>query len=842
MDRTKAIPLKANLFFRPRISGLLDTALTNSLTTVIAGTGYGKTQAVADYVKSYPKPLVWLDLSERDNEAEHFWQSVCHAVERELPGVAQRLSGLQFPDKPEQMDAFAATLLEEHLYETELLLVVDHYNCIDEAAVSAFVESLIKQRAEHIKIILISNAKSDLNISKKLLGYGIYNIYSEDLCFTPQELTDYYQSLAIQITEDELQQVLERTEGWPLAVHLYALQYIQDTSRTFSSNSQFSHIFELFEHGYFSNYPKSWQKQLVLFSLLPSFSLDMLQDMTLDDAEAFGTQVLDNVFVTFDYGTHMLAFHNMYKEFLSLMQFMLNTEEINAMLQSAGRWLQEHRMYADAMDAFWRCQNYDEIVKTAFLVPAKRNDTWTTNNILYYLELLPKEYRDAHPAIDFSRAYLYLNRMDLEKSYMLFEATKAKLEETQEDPTLLGETYAALGDISLMRNTNDFALFYKKSSELLPNGSTYRNKELYSVYNNDVFFLTSEAPGELERIIRMMKATAPYCDHVLRGHGCGYELLFEAEGAYFAGQMARAADAALRGVQKAEENAQHDIALNGYFLLLRIAVFTGKWEEAQRVLKEISAYRELHAVLPELEQCFYDWYYITVGDLNKVGKNVAEFDQSKHELLPLNTGRNKTIHVMYLMQTEHWREALSQLTKMENDTIFYGLWGLRLRHSIMKAVANLHLHDHRSAVQDLRNAYQMTSQNGITTPFAEMGRDMVTLCEYAQASILYTFDNTWILQVKAGAEKHAKRLAVFRKAYENEQSSVPKNNLNLTKRERQVLQHLATGKTRKEIAELLNISANGVKNHITGIYNKLGAVNRADAVRLAIERGLIDAG
>lgn len=62
----------------------------------------------------------------------------------------------------------------------------------------------------------------------------------------------------------------------------------------------------------------------------------------------------------------------------------------------------------------------------------------------------------------------------------------------------------------------------------------------------------------------------------------------------------------------------------------------------------------------------------------------------------------------------------------------------------------------------------------------------------------------------------------------------------LTPREREVLTVLARGNSTREIAELLTISPNTVRNHIQNILNKLQVHSRLEAVTLAIRHGLID--
>lgn len=61
----------------------------------------------------------------------------------------------------------------------------------------------------------------------------------------------------------------------------------------------------------------------------------------------------------------------------------------------------------------------------------------------------------------------------------------------------------------------------------------------------------------------------------------------------------------------------------------------------------------------------------------------------------------------------------------------------------------------------------------------------------------------------------------------------------LTPRELEVLHVLAEGLPNKAIAARLGISDQTVKFHVASICGKLGAVNRTDAVRRAIQRGLI---
>ena len=61
----------------------------------------------------------------------------------------------------------------------------------------------------------------------------------------------------------------------------------------------------------------------------------------------------------------------------------------------------------------------------------------------------------------------------------------------------------------------------------------------------------------------------------------------------------------------------------------------------------------------------------------------------------------------------------------------------------------------------------------------------------------------------------------------------------LTARERETLLYVSKGFSNEEIAKQLGISANTVKAHVASILATLGAGDRAEAVAIGIQRGLI---
>lgn len=64
--------------------------------------------------------------------------------------------------------------------------------------------------------------------------------------------------------------------------------------------------------------------------------------------------------------------------------------------------------------------------------------------------------------------------------------------------------------------------------------------------------------------------------------------------------------------------------------------------------------------------------------------------------------------------------------------------------------------------------------------------------------------------------------------------------LPITSREKEILVHLASGKTNKQISQSLMLSPSTVRNHISSIFTKLNISNRSQATAIAIYSGLLN--
>lgn len=79
-------------------------------------------------------------------------------------------------------------------------------------------------------------------------------------------------------------------------------------------------------------------------------------------------------------------------------------------------------------------------------------------------------------------------------------------------------------------------------------------------------------------------------------------------------------------------------------------------------------------------------------------------------------------------------------------------------------------------------------------------------------------------------------LEEFRRLVDQSQGNAPAG---LSEREARILGFVAQGKSNREIADLLSLSEQTIKNRLSAIFDKLKVANRTEAATYAIQQGLI---
>ena len=836
------LPAKSGLLHRPRIDKLLDIGLGHPIVVVVAGVGYGKTQAVASYATGLERRLVWLRLASLDCHVRRFWESLIGAFSDEMPQLVSSLSNLDFPDTVEKFDAFLRILTKELYAGEPVVFVVDDYHCAaSNGQIGLFFKGLLEAELENLCVVIVSSERSSV-ATNSLRSGSIFSITGDDLRFTKDEISCLFMQNGTGFTTAELGKIVDETEGWPLALHLLCMQHRKTGQNLAEIRQHLRIVSDFFEKGFYEEYEESLQRLLVRLSICPSFTGEMVRELDEGDFQRTIHLLHRHMFISFDHTLRIYIFHKMYRQFLSSRQSLLSGEERLRVCELAGDSAFARGDFFDAIGHYSRAGAHDAMMRALTRIPTVRKRVGLSNHLLECLDRIPKDYPDYRMVL-FCKAFLHLNNMDTKRARALFEQLYDQLEEQVNEgdsAALLGEVCLALGDISLLENNDRFCRYFTRAQALLPQGSWIRDPRLMYVGNGSIFFLPDNSRGSMDAVVGKMMACAPRVEAVANGCAHGLELLFAAEAAFASYRIESAEQYSLQAIYKARGKGQYDIQCNAHFILARAAILSGNFVRArqnvQRVVSCIDGNDLVH--LYGLRDFIESWFYLKLEDSKKASKWVLN-DEEMGEGLPYGAGRDRLIRAFYMMARGRYPEASAILSQTEEPLAQRGFWSNRLMADIMLARCQFVLGDRRRAMELLGRAYERCFANGIVTPFVECGQGMCELLDFAKNSPEIVLDPEWVEDVYRKSADYASKLALVRAQYRRKERGGKAQKDKFTGREQEVLTYLAWGLNREDIAGNMHISVNGVKRHITNIYNKLGAINRADAIRIAIGEGYL---
>jgi LuxR family maltose regulon positive regulatory protein len=223
--------LPTALVERERLLATLDEALARPLTLLSAPAGFGKTTLLATWASRQTIQVAWLSLDEPDNSPPRFWVALIAALRR-CPSLTSSFgetvqARLESPQPPPLSTALTALLHElesREVHPAPIVLIVDDYQIIEDPAIHESLSLFLEHLPAHLHLILSSRVDPDLPLAR-LRAYGqLTEIRVADLRFQEGEANHYLgHLLSPPLSEEEVQRLVNRTEGWIAGLQLTVL-------------------------------------------------------------------------------------------------------------------------------------------------------------------------------------------------------------------------------------------------------------------------------------------------------------------------------------------------------------------------------------------------------------------------------------------------------------------------------------------------------------------------------------------------------------------------------------------------------------------------------------------
>ena len=834
---------RKGMLHRSRIDALIDGGLRHYLLVVLAGPGYGKTQALVDYLNEKRKAYFWIRLTAMDNFPTHFWGHLIRTLKTVRSELAAKIERLGFPDNYSSLAEFVRILENEEWDKKEVLWIFDDFGEIEDLKIRNFFEALTTVDSEYLHIVLLSNDLENTE-SMAFIADREALILAKDLRFTQSEILDLYKLHGLSLNGEELRQVEEYTEGWPLTLYLLAVQNGGKINEILPKGI-ITHdtISWIFEKRFFFDYTGEYQKLLVQLSLLNSFTISLAAE--LYGHENFSPKVLStHAFVKKELSINRLFFHHLYQIFLSEKKYMLTKEEQRNLWRKAAKYYIESGESMEAITCYRNSGDYKSMLDV-IIDAITSKFTFNPRNaacFLEHLDLMASEEIEGSLTAGVIRVWIYINISELEKADKLIEDLEKKLlaDDSSDRKSLLGEIYLEKGLIQMTKGEEDFGFYYKKAFGCNPQGSRLSRQSKMKVFNHNSFFIKDNSAGALERMKKAIHYGVPWMAKVMHGSMSGMQSVFSAEAAFLTYHLEDAQKYAYRAIYEAEEFEQHDLICNSYCILMRIGLMLGDFAEMERNIQHIVSYTEKYDidVLADIRDTALAWYYIKLRDFDNVPKGFAETENTGN--IVLTSFRRFAVYANYLANTEEYSKLAGMLEYFRNVALSDAVTQEGIYLHLMLAIANYHLNKPDAVVKSLYQAYDMSYANGLVTPFIEADYHMTGMLDLIKGQQAFEFDPKWIETIESHTAEFCRRSSRVRTIYRRQNMDGNAKDNPLSRRERMVLQDLAQGLTREEVANKQYISVNTVKSTLRTIYNKLDANNRTDAVSIAMTNGFID--
>lgn len=842
-DRAATLPAIRSHLHRPRIDKILTTAFHYPLVTVTAGAGWGKTQAVSSFLRHKKQDYIWLNLSPLHNLTIQFWENFVHATGIHNPELAYNLNHAGFPDSKTQFHDFLIVFANSIARIDKLALVFDDLHLINEPPVLHFIENLILAQLKNVTIVLINRTRPGLRLHGLYAVNSACQLIENALYFTQDEAMEYFTQQHISLSKQEFREIYAVTRGWITAICLIGLSLKANNNELQNAfDAAKEQIYNLIEEEIFSQHSVELQQCLIKLALFENIPYDVIMDYSTDSLHLTDEIEKLNLFLPFNPITKTYDIHPLLLRFLLKKQTRLTDRELKEAHLKTADWFHNHGFQISALPHYRKCGRYEEIWDIIY-----HYDVEIPNELAaFFLELI-KEFPDnimkAYPLIPVVHARLLLNNGKIKKSKSEFISIINKYDTpplTREKRAIAGEAYLFLGIISLLSYDYKFTEYFKTADTYLPGHSTLISHKLSFSQGGYHLLIKDSSPGEVQRFVDAIMEAFPHGVRAMNGVAYGAKYLAKAAAAYHTCDMKEAKISSCKAICQAERNAQLETLCAAYFLLVRIHFNAGNFTKAVASITELkeklAASQSVHHTKYRLFS--YDimigWFYSRLGIYDKVPDWILKEELRIGVLSPHSLGIDHLIRAYYLLENEKYYELAALAETLSHYYNNYGLLPARLDIEIYRAVAAYKIGDISQSMEALQNAYNLAVGNELFMPFIELGKYMRAVIYMAKNSDINTIPDEWLSEINAKATTYEKRLNNVKAHYQQSVRYDKTTNNQFTGREKEIIRHLCQGLTYKEIARSLYVSTSTVKTAMGTIYSKLGASNKADAVRIAI--------
>jgi len=804
--------------------------------------GYGKTRAVYDFTQECGIPVAWTQFTKADNIRLRFWELFVSAIACINTPFAEDLKELGFPDTEDKLHMYFS-IRNNKLKGMPCIFVFDDLHLVKDAAVLRFMERVINNLSGNTSVIAITRELPQINISSLMVRDNIFIINEAELNFTENEISQFLIEQGLSTEINNLKKIYADTKGWAFLIN-FIIRMLKKTSgyMGYVCNAIKNDIIQLIEMEVWNVISRRLRRLLLRLSLINHYSVDLVDTLAGNNERLIAELEQQNAFIRFNNHTASWHIHHLFLDFLHTKRNLISDDEKRETYKTAADWCAKNNFIVDALLYYEKTGDYKSIVSILFASSAQ----FFMDNAQHIAGIFKRAPKETFDSVEFSAAIHIHSNLCLgewQKTSELIRYYEEKYLPLQEDNVfrnhMLGCIYYYQAVLRMILCTADdcydfdiyFAKMYNCLKGLSINPACW-NQQLPGLWTSMVGCARS---GTVQEYLDALVRSTQYLQKCTNGLTAGIDDLCRGELLFYQGNIIDAELCISKALKTARKYKQFEIAHRALFYTMRIAALQGDYAKVRLALKEMEAqldYNE-YAIRAFTYDIAIGWYYYILRRPESVPNWLKkEFTPHIHTGTLENFGNQ--IKVLYCYLTENYTDLISYMEdQKQRESILFD----RVELLAMKACVYYKMNDKNKAFNVLQEAYETAVPNNIVMPFIELGKDMQTLLGAAASNPDCKIPQTWLKSIKRMASAYSRNQALIISDYAKRNESGGK--ITLSPREREVLHEMYGGLSNMEIAAKYGLSINTVKTHISYIYSKLGARNKADIFRIAAEYNLL---
>ena len=804
----------SSVFVPDHLKDTLKQISQATLTTVVAPMGYGKTTAITWFLSqlSQKKDNAVIRVSIFSDNANVFWKSAQFAFKN---------AGFDFlEDYPCPSDMVSRSIIIDALCrelsgDKDVYIFIDDYHLFKKPLMAEYISALANALPLNVHVILASRSLILDSKEAVRLGHRLFQIEAEDLRLDREDIKLFVHKCGIEMTDDQLDELMFSTEGWFSAIYL--------SLRTFMSNNELpkhgSDIYEVFTTAMINSLSDDEREIIVVMGIADEFTATMARHVTgIIGADKLLTKMAsENAFIKKMPDGKTFRFHHMMKECAERLFATLPKDSQYEYRNRYGKWYEEHDQYVQAIVAYRKNHNYDALLRVMQADAGILLSCWNPSKVMEVLDECPKDILKKYPLTILVLMRCMFNFRQIPKMMELKKLLTDTINEhpdmsSEEKGNLLGEcdlimSFLMYNDIEAMSNYHRSA-----SNQMSRPAVSISNEGGWTFGSPSVLMMFYRKPGDLDNELSLMDECMPYYYKVTDYHGLGAEKIIRAEAEYMRGNFIDAKILLEAAYTQLEDSNHDNMRLCCDYLDQKLSNYTDYELKISPEERQLEILRHHNAALINVWSASCAYYRALTKDLDNIPEIYKDHLLIRVNILEPGRPMIDMIENMVFLAQKDYTKVIGRSEHLLSicEKMHYCL--VTIYVEIQTAGAFAMLGKYKEAKRELKKAISLAFQDNLIMPFVEH-------YEYIKDLLIdpsFDKEKFFISEIIRIGED----IAV--KYIENmEFDDFTPIFTQLTKRENEIVNLMAMRLSNHEISEKLFISEGSVKQYSNQIYRKL---------------------